>query len=943
MNAARMQLDAVLPTASGTNPASAALFALPEGETFSQVLASECDPGVGSDLGSQCCDAIKGPTSRDGVGEARPATQGGRILHPRLTEILDDAVPLQIEVPLVSCEVPSAKRTQTPQGRGTSMVSTPSRRSSVAEGMEPSPLGFAAKSAPPSVAGSSSLLESIPATRVTEPIEDAEESRGVTASREEDSQVLQPIVGMPLPVVNLTDANLPKSDSDGTSDGVSSTQDFDAAGDRLSVQRPIFNGSTVPPIATPSDQAPVETFPPGPTDLGKSRILTSLPDSGGPSAPGNPPHVNPPHVNPPHVNPPHVNPPHVNPAHVNPAHVNPPHVNPAHVEEPLRDGVARKGLPTSGERSAWTAAPVDSHGALLSGSGLGPQPSDGSRSEHLDAAPGSRGQAEFSEVRSPVTDTVKLGDGRTARPTGRGVEPVPSITVADTLLEAAAGFEDPLRTRSGRISIGLSAPGNASVNFDVTGLEAAVRQGIQMSEGSRASNALPRTGLPPSLERMPHVAAGEPVSGMPGTSSRSEVGTESRALRKSVETGFPGQVQVQRDSGGTPPPGSRVGDSSDSIPGSSGGQESRSEHAAGFSKDIGESGSRDRKPTMAGSAKPLMPEIHGEPRPRWSSVVATSQTVAPVQETTRRPVSTRTEHREPVGGPMTPTPERRSPLESISGDSLETEGQEISPSRVAAALSARGPVRSQNGRPGHRLQSVPARMELEPSSRPAAGSPGEKHFESGLGSPMTAVADGSPASFQPSFTAGRRDPGSQDPSGSGAAAFAIRPETTEFHSELQSMDPEPPAPRPSGTLETHRPTSHQVELETVGQGRLQLRMTETGSELRIEARQLGNALSGTEGGWQDLQSRLGESGVVLGPLQSSDSQPDFRRDQTPSEPRHAVCYDGSQTGSDRQRDPSGFQTRGGVTPFLNPLPESVSDPIAEGPPARRRQGREWWA
>ena len=157
------------------------------------------------------------------------------------------------------------------------------------------------------------------------------------------------------------------------------------------------------------------------------------------------------------------------------------------------------------------------------------------------------------------------------------------------------------------------------------------------------------------------------------------------------------------------------------------------------------------------------------------------------------------------------------------------------------------------------------------------------------------------------------------------------------------MDPEAPAPRPSGTLDTPRPTSHQVELETVGQGRLQLRMTETGSELRIEARQLGNALSGTEGGWQDLQSRLGESGVVLGPLQSSDSQPDFRRDQTPSEPRHAVCYDGSQTGSDRQRDPSGFQTRGGVTPFLNPLPESVSDPIAEGPPARRRQGREWWA
>ncbi|MFZ9855983.1 MAG: hypothetical protein ACO3I0_12765 [Limisphaerales bacterium] len=134
-----------------------------------------------------------------------------------------------------------------------------------------------------------------------------------------------------------------------------------------------------------------------------------------------------------------------------------------------------------------------------------------------------------------------------------------------------------------------------------------------------------------------------------------------------------------------------------------------------------------------------------------------------------------------------------------------------------------------------------------------------------------------------------------------------------------------------------------MELETLGQGRLQLRMTEIGSELRIEARQVGNALSGTEGGWQDLQSRLGESGVVLGPLQSGDPQPDFRRDQASPEPRHAVCYDGSQNESNRQRDPSGFQTRGGGASFPDPLPESISDPTVEAPPVRRRQGREWWA
>ena len=1038
MNAARMQLDAVLPIAIGTASTSASLSSLSAGETFSQLLASECDPGVITESGSRAGDTIEVPAPQDASGADCPAVQSGWILRPRPTPIPADAVPTQAEDPLGLEQGPNAKRGPTSQGRATSPISVLRRRSSGAEGTEPGPLGIVGKSANPPGTGSSSetqlavssgVSESIPAPCAAESSEDAEDPRGINASRQDDSQILQPVVGVPLPVVHLNDPNLSKLDWAGASDVEGTTPDCDAAGHLLTVQRPNFSGAAAPPVAIASDRAAMDTSLPGSADLKRSLIVASIPLSAETRSPGGLAPVE-------------------NPLRMGiPGKGEESDQQFAQAENSPGTGIPKKGIPTTVERSALTDAPIDPQRASRIGPRWDSERPEVARSEHFAAAPVSRAVADEPELRSQVIPVMSLGDGRSTRSTGGSVAAVPPIAGGDTISDAAAGSEGLLRSRSGRISIDASTPRNASVPVDVGTLEAALRRGIQTSEERRDSSPIRRTGRPARVEGMPHLGAEDPVSGMPGTPLGSEAGVESPARRKRVETGFPAEAQVQESpsgptlprieirevAGGTPPP----------VP--SGEGESWRRASSRLLQAIDGSPKRDVVSASRPSETPSLPELTGNHRVRWSSTPGASEPAVTFEDPSQPPVARRPENRDTDHGPTRPDDRSAAPVESTSGsprglgvqetppapsvpsarsaavvDALpadvresvgvavmrpstagavgesldrrpsarlqglsqrastpgweirkaldgtrtadpesypllespsgspaDPEAQEIPPSRVAAALSARGSLRSQNSRPAHRVQSSPARMEPESASHVVAGGPAENGVGSGLRASTSAVAGGSPASSQSPYTTGRRDPGVPEPSGASTAAFAIRQETTESHYEVQSTESQPPSPRPSVTGEAPRPTSHQVELETVGQGRLQLRMTETGSEIRIEAREVGNALSGTEGGWQDLQSRLGESGVVLGPLQSGDSQPDFRRDQTPPEPRHAVCYDSSQSESNRQRDPSGFQTRGGGTPFSNPspnpLPESVSDPIAEGPPARRRQGREWWA
>jgi len=1018
MNAARMQLDAVLPMAGGTAPASAPLLSLAGGETFSQVLASECDPGVLAEVGSQSTDTSEVPTPRDGSGEVHTATQAARIVHPLLAPILADAVPPQPEDPLVAGEGADAKRIPMAQRRGTSLASTPRRRTSGAEGVESGPLGIDGRSGTPpgsgsrpeaQVVASGSLIESIPAPYAMESSEDAEEPQEITTAHQKDSLVPQPAFGVPLPVVQLHDPKIPNLDWNGMSQAEVTTPDCDAAGDLTAFQRSSFSGGRARPIATPSDRAPRRIDLPGSMDPEHRPIDSSLTDSEGQTTPGNPPPV----------------------------------------AQPLRTGASRKVFPTTGERSPLTDAPADSQGTSRSGSRVDPERPEWTGPQHFEASLVSRSLEDLPELQAEVPSARLPGPGRSTRPTGGSAPAVPGIAGADTPGQVAAGYDDLLQSPLGRISIAPSVSKDASVTVDVGTPEAALSPVIQTSEERGDSSPIRRTSRPAHAKGMPHPVAEDPVSGMPGTPSVTTSGTELSAGRKWAGPVLPSDSQVRETSsiptlhrgeipggaGGTPSPTRDPGDPVDSTSGPSGGRESSGRAPSRLPRAIDASPKRDRESVSGATGVPSMPEVGDQHRVRWNSTPMASEPAVKRQDPSERmvhrrlegqrnvqvptppeersssplvtssrshqgsegeetppaPVSAATDAlqadaresvgvaamRPPTAGdtveslerrpsarvpgtpqrPTTPLREIRKALEvtrtadpvsyprveSASGSSVDLEAQEIPPSRVAAALSTRTAIRSQNGRPAHRIQPSPGRVDPESASRIVAGGPSGNLVESGFGASRTPGTGSGAASSQNPFDPGRRSPAIQDPLMGGNSAFALRSEATGFHSEIESKESASPSPRVPLTSEAPRPTSHQVELETLGQGRLQLRMTETGSELRIEARQVGNALSGTEGGWQDLQSRLGESGVVLGPLQSGDPQPDFRRDQAPPDPRHAVCYDGSQSESNRQRDPSGFQTRGGGASFPDPLPESVSDLIPEGPPARRGQGREWWA
>ena len=136
-----------------------------------------------------------------------------------------------------------------------------------------------------------------------------------------------------------------------------------------------------------------------------------------------------------------------------------------------------------------------------------------------------------------------------------------------------------------------------------------------------------------------------------------------------------------------------------------------------------------------------------------------------------------------------------------------------------------------------------------------------------------------------------------------------------------------------------------MEIETLGQGRLQLTLSEQGDTLRIDARELGNALSGTEAGWRDLQRNLESSGILLGPLESAPQDRGLSDQRNPQDPRHAACYDGGMNSSGRQDTPADPASR---KPVLTREPRTEDGIVHKGtpPPSRGsiiRRGREWWA
>jgi len=136
-----------------------------------------------------------------------------------------------------------------------------------------------------------------------------------------------------------------------------------------------------------------------------------------------------------------------------------------------------------------------------------------------------------------------------------------------------------------------------------------------------------------------------------------------------------------------------------------------------------------------------------------------------------------------------------------------------------------------------------------------------------------------------------------------------------------------------------------MEIETLGQGRLQLTLTQQGTELRIDARELGNALSGTETGWQDLQKRLEGAGVILSTLESATQDSSSSGGRNPHDPRHAACYNSGMNFSDHQDSPGNPKARR-ATPARDGTADS--DTIQRGagvasPGGTRARGREWWA
>ncbi len=136
-----------------------------------------------------------------------------------------------------------------------------------------------------------------------------------------------------------------------------------------------------------------------------------------------------------------------------------------------------------------------------------------------------------------------------------------------------------------------------------------------------------------------------------------------------------------------------------------------------------------------------------------------------------------------------------------------------------------------------------------------------------------------------------------------------------------------------------------MEIETLGQGRLQLTLTQQGTELRIEAHELGNALSGTEVGWQDLQKRLEGTGVILSSLGSASQDGSFSGGRNPHDPRHAACYESGMNFSGHRDSPADPSSRR-ATPAPDGTTDSDPTPRAasvSSPGGTRVRGREWWA
>ncbi|MFM7818806.1 MAG: hypothetical protein ACKPGI_17825, partial [Verrucomicrobiota bacterium] len=118
-----------------------------------------------------------------------------------------------------------------------------------------------------------------------------------------------------------------------------------------------------------------------------------------------------------------------------------------------------------------------------------------------------------------------------------------------------------------------------------------------------------------------------------------------------------------------------------------------------------------------------------------------------------------------------------------------------------------------------------------------------------------------------------------------------------------------------------------------------------GQELRIDALELGNALSGTEAGWQELQKRLEGAGILLGSLESAPQQTGFTGDRNPHDPRHAACYDAGMNSSGHHDSPPDSATRKRTSMSEDPTDagQAHAGSIGVVPARTHGRGREWWA
>ena len=142
--------------------------------------------------------------------------------------------------------------------------------------------------------------------------------------------------------------------------------------------------------------------------------------------------------------------------------------------------------------------------------------------------------------------------------------------------------------------------------------------------------------------------------------------------------------------------------------------------------------------------------------------------------------------------------------------------------------------------------------------------------------------------------------------------------------------------------------TRKMEFETLGQGRLQLTIAQMGDTMRIDAVEVGSALSGTDAAWQDLQRRLESSGIVLGPLNSESASPGSQERNPADAQRHASCY-GADVNSSRDPGDSGASSkrsypsaRGEVAEALEIQATREEIPAGRSGP-RGGEGREWWA